>query len=171
MWNILLVTDCMVVNHYFTHVGCKFNAFYVYHHKASHSQLIHTVEFLSIWWWEELLTSRISVIIVRYLHVSAIAVLSTLILQWSTPLWLNLWLCLLKFEKIWYFYKVKQITSPEPCQLDSFTFLRSNPLDNVKVNMVYWCIQRLNRAAPYASSTMQIHHCSVGNEKLAFYYF
>lgn len=85
MWNILLVTDCMVVNHYFTHVGCKFNAFYVYHHKASHSQLIHTVEFLSIWWWEESLTSRISVIIVRYSHVSAIAVISTLILQWSTP--------------------------------------------------------------------------------------
>lgn len=42
---------------------------------------------------------------------------------------------------------------------------------NMKVNMVYWCIQRLNRAAPYASSTLQIHHCSVGNEKLAIYIF
>lgn len=170
MWNILLVTVYMVVNHYFTHVGCKFNAFYVYHHKASHSQLIHAVEFLSIWWWEESLTSRISVIIVRYSHVSAIVVISTLILQWSTPLWKTCG-CLLKFEKIWHFYKVKQITSPEPCQLDSFTFLWSNPLDNMKVNMVYWCIQRLNRAAPCALSTMQVHHCSVENEKLAIYYF
>lgn len=93
----------------------------------------------------------------RYLHVSAIAVISTLILQWSTLSLIKLVVVFWNLRKFWYFYKVTRITSPKPCQLNSFLFyLRSNPLDNTKVNMVYWCIQRLNWAAPCALSTMQV---------------
>lgn len=72
-------------------------------------------------------------------------------------LWLNLWSSSEIWENLIFLQSYTEFTSPKPCQLNSFLFyLRSNPLDNMKVNSVNWCIQRLNRAAPCALSTMQV---------------
>lgn len=73
-------------------------------------------------------------------------------------LWLNLWSSSKIWENFDIFTKLHGLLLLNLVNwiLSFLFFLRSNPLDNMKVNTVNWCIQRLNWAAPCALSTMQV---------------